>query len=115
MSHTKGELKAEPKISDLDNMNPRFSIGIGEEILFTSTLNNALANTHYLLKCWNSHDALLAALKRTLGAMACDELNNGQVFDDELRREVKEAAKAAIAKAEKGKPNEEESQEKTPE
>ena len=44
---------------------------------------------------------LLAACKRMLGSMGCDELNNGRVFDDDLRKEVKEAAKQAIAKAEK--------------
>ena len=42
---------------------------------------------------------LLEACKRMLGAMACDELNNGRVFDDDLRKEVKKQAKAAIAKA----------------
>lgn len=42
-------------------------------------------------------DDLLVACKRMLGAMSCDELNNGQVFDDDLRKEVKKEAKAAIA------------------
>lgn len=51
----------------------------------------------HTLKCWNSHDALLEALKRTLAAMKSDELN--RVFDDDLRKEVKEIAKQAIAKA----------------
>ena len=49
----------------------------------------------------NSQPALLEACKRMLGAMQCDELNNGQVFDDDLRKEVKEIAKAAIAAAKK--------------
>ncbi len=42
---------------------------------------------------------LLVACKRLLGAMFCDELNNGQVFDDDLRKEVKEYANKAIEKA----------------
>lgn len=44
---------------------------------------------------------LLGSCERMLGAMACDELNNGQVFDDDLRKEVKIQAIAAIAKAKK--------------
>ena len=42
---------------------------------------------------------LLTACKRMLGAMTCDELNNGRVFNDDLRKEVKNEAIAAIAKA----------------
>ena len=45
------------------------------------------------------NDELLTACKRMLGAMSCDELNNGRVFDDDLRKEVKNVAEAAIAKA----------------
>lgn len=44
-------------------------------------------------------DDLLRACKRTLGAMSCDELNNGQVFNDDLRKEVKNEAETAITKA----------------
>lgn len=62
MENTKGELIAEPKLSDLENLNPKFSIGIkGGKILFHSTLENALANTYELLRRWNNHDDLLAA------------------------------------------------------
>ncbi len=72
MEHTKGEMIAEPKASELENLNPRFSIGIKNgEILFTSTLHNALKNTHRLLLCWNNYEAtarhrdkLLAACKK---------------------------------------------------
>ena len=42
---------------------------------------------------------LLIACERMLGAMGCDELNGGRVFDDELRKQVKDFAKAALAKA----------------
>lgn len=44
---------------------------------------------------------LYDACKRMLGAMRCDELNCGRVFDDDLRKEVKEKAEAALAKADK--------------
>ena len=46
---------------------------------------------------------LLEACKRRSGAMDCDMLNGGRCFNDDLRKEVREAARAAIAKAE-GKP-----------
>jgi len=58
---------------------------------------------------WNAFEGggvvtdLLDACKRMLGAMSCDELNNGRVWDDDLRKEVKEKAEQAIAKAEAGK------------
>ena len=54
-----------------------------------------------LLSILNSQPDLLEACERTLGAMACDELNNGRVFDDDLRKEVKIQAEVAIAKAKK--------------
>ncbi len=50
----------------------------------------------------NSHDKLLEACKRLLGAMCCDELNNGQIFNDDLRKEVKGFGEQAIVEAEKG-------------
>lgn len=48
----------------------------------------------------DQRDALLEACKRLLGAMRCDELNNGQVFNDDLRKEVKEFGEQTIAEAE---------------
>ena len=59
-------------------------------------------NAHLIVsapKLKQQRDDLRDACKRMLGAMTCDELNNGQVFNDDLRKEVKNEAKAAIAKA----------------
>lgn len=57
------------------------------------------ANAAELVRRWNSQPDLVKACERMLGAMRCDELNFGRVFDDDLRREVKECANQAIAKA----------------
>ncbi len=92
--YTKGKLIAEPKISDLEKLNPRFSIGIeGGKILFHSTLENALANTHKLLRCWNSHNDLLAACQKSL--IFC----KGLVGKHPVAKILKKELEAAIAKA----------------
>ncbi|MCK4824346.1 hypothetical protein KA005_51820 [bacterium] len=53
--HTKGELIAETKLSDLGTKNPRYSIGIlGGKILFYTTSENSFANAKELVRRWNA-------------------------------------------------------------
>ncbi len=77
MEHTKGEMIAETKISDLGEVNPRVSMGIkGGPILFHTAKTNPdhCAKALEFVRRWNRHDelqakadshnALLAVLKR---------------------------------------------------
>ena len=58
--HTPGKLIAETKQADLGTASPQCSIGIdGGKILFQTTRENQLPNALRLVKCWNSHDALV--------------------------------------------------------
>lgn len=92
---TKGELK-QGKSNTLLYIN---GVNFGDVLVGGLPHEECEANARELVRRWNSQPDLYEACKRMLGAMRCDELNCGRVFDDDLRKEVKEKAEAALAKA----------------
>jgi hypothetical protein len=105
--------KSEMNLESLESSSVYDGAMIGDFLLFQANTNipheQSVPLIQEVVRRCNEYptlkqqrDDLLEACKRMLGAMACDELNNGRVFDDDLRKEVKEQAKAAIAKCEKG-------------
>jgi len=96
--HTPGKLMGEVNINDLGAKQIRYSLGIGTTILFHTSFENSRPNANRMMKCWNSHDALLEACKASEEA---DKWFGPSDTVKRLRIKARELRQAAIALAEK--------------
>ena len=107
MSHTKGAIEySEVTCNAIDLVSKEDDVVVtqvmGEEGDDLSA--REIDNAHRLVLCWNSHDDLLVACKAALEFI-------GRSNKTDWDNEITPVLEAAIAKAEKGKTNEEEPQE----
>lgn len=96
MEHTKGKLVRHDFWLDLiGNQKPPISIAAVCTNTVEISNKEAIANAEHLVKCWNSHDKLLAACE---GLMK--EADNGSArFDDPPPDSIFIMAEQAIAEA----------------
>jgi len=99
--HTPGKLMGEVNINDLGAKQIRYSLGIGTTILFHTSFENSRPNANRMMKCWNSHDALLEACKAAKTQLTGVIIPMGAARPGTALNKVIVQIEAAISQAEK--------------